>query len=95
MGAMLTADDIIDKIGGTRKVAGLRGYTDARVSNWRVNGIPKGEALPLANLAKALNLAGLSVEAILASKAAKRAPKALRVHEKRPEHSSELNSTAD
>lgn len=35
-----TPDEIIDALGGTSKVAKMRGITDSAVTQWRGNGIP-------------------------------------------------------
>ena len=38
---MNTANQIIDALGGTKRVAELCGLTPSAISQWRTNGIPK------------------------------------------------------
>lgn len=43
----MTASDIIDRMGGTSKVAQFFGICPASVSEWRQKGIPKARLLTL------------------------------------------------
>lgn len=42
-----SADDVIDRLGGTNAVAEMLGYSATRVSNWRTRGLPPETYLAL------------------------------------------------
>lgn len=48
---MITPGSVIDKLGGTGKVASALDLADSTVSTWRERGIPPARCLALARLA--------------------------------------------
>lgn len=44
----MTADEIITKLGGTRRVAKLCAVSPSAVSEWKITGIPQGRIIYLA-----------------------------------------------
>jgi hypothetical protein len=62
---MLTASDIIDRLGTQAKIARFCGCVPSHVSMWRKKGIPREQALALWAIAKARGHDDITLERIL------------------------------
>jgi hypothetical protein len=63
---MVSADDIIDALGGTGKVAAALSVSDSTVSGWRERGIPAPHWAALVRLASERGVGGVSLENLAA-----------------------------
>lgn len=65
-------DTLIDQLGGTGVVAGEFGLSASIVSGWRKRGIPSARWLGIVGLAKARDVAGVTLEALATLESVKR-----------------------
>lgn len=61
---MITADSVIDALGGTKAVASALALAPSSISVWRVRGIPSTRWLDLVRLADARGLDEITLESL-------------------------------